>query len=219
MSQSSYTVYKHANRASNQVALTFDDGPNPPCTEELIEIFGAAGVRATFFVVGKWVQAYPRTVDRLLANNHVIGNHGYSHVPGTCDFEESELAIAHLTGRRSRFIRAPYFNQLAYADLRPAFLERVQIVHADVVAHDYRSKTAEEILENIFHKGTVQGGTIICLHDGAETPNAGERILRPLPMVRAMPTIIERIRDMGLELVGLDEMELVESTDNAENAG
>lgn len=205
---SQLNIIERATLPTHKVALTFDDGPNPPCTEELLEIFDSRGVRGTFFVLGKWVEAYPRTVERLLAANQVIGNHGYSHVPGECDFEAGEIAIAHLTGRRSRFIRAPYFNQRAYVGLQPAFLEQVQIVHADVVANDFRAESPQEILANIFDAGHLQGGSILCMHDGAESPNARERLLRPLPLVRAMPMIIDRLRDMGLEVVGLDEMPL-----------
>lgn len=199
-------IIQRASQATNKVALTFDDGPNPPCTEELIQILDDKGVRGTFFVVGKWAEAYPRTVDRLLASNHIIGNHGYSHVPGENDFEAGEIAIAHLTGRRAKYIRAPYFNEGAYSGLSAEFLSLVQVIHADVVAGDFRCTAPQEIIANIFEPGELRGGSIICLHDGAESPNPRTRLLRPLPLIQALPTIIDRIRDMGLEVAGLDEM-------------
>jgi peptidoglycan-N-acetylglucosamine deacetylase len=205
------TIHQHGRRDSNHVAITFDDGPNPPCTEEMIDIFNGAGARGNFFLIGKWVEAFPKTVERLLAGNHVIGNHGYSHEQGVGDFEAAELAIAHAIGRRSRFIRAPYFNQQAYDGMRPEFMRLVRVIHADVVAFDFRCKTAEEILDNVFAQGKVRGGSIICLHDGAELSNASVRVLRPLPVVDALPHIIARVREMGLEIVGLDEMQFEEA--------
>ena len=56
-----------------KIALTFDDGPNPPRTEEILEILAAKGARATFFVIGKWAERWPRTLERIVAGGHVVG--------------------------------------------------------------------------------------------------------------------------------------------------
>src|SRR5689334_11503346 len=63
-----------------QVALTFDDGPTAEGTAELLELLGARGIKATFFLVGKNALAHPRLVRQLVEEGHLVGNHSFSHV-------------------------------------------------------------------------------------------------------------------------------------------
>lgn len=70
--------YKHGRCSERKVALTFDDGPNPPRTEQILAILRDAGVHATFFVMGKWAEHFPDTVRRMVADGHLVGNHGYA---------------------------------------------------------------------------------------------------------------------------------------------
>src|SRR5690242_17870155 len=64
---------------SNQLALTFDDGPHPQYTPKILEALGEAGVRATFFVLGSQVERHPEIVAKMIEGGHEIGNHTYSH--------------------------------------------------------------------------------------------------------------------------------------------
>ena len=61
------------------VALTYDDGPNPPYTDRLLDVLAQHNVKATFFMIGKRIERHPETVSRVIAEGHQIGNHTYSH--------------------------------------------------------------------------------------------------------------------------------------------
>src|ERR1019366_3048145 len=72
-------LYWHGDAAAKKIALTFDDGPNEPYTAEILKILKENQVRATFFLLGKNVEADPQTARDILASGHVIGNHSYDH--------------------------------------------------------------------------------------------------------------------------------------------
>ncbi|MBV8727160.1 MAG: polysaccharide deacetylase family protein, partial [Candidatus Eremiobacteraeota bacterium] len=61
------------------VALTYDDGPNPPYTDRILDVLAREKVRATFFVVGRAVAAYPQTMRHIIAGGHAVGNHTWDH--------------------------------------------------------------------------------------------------------------------------------------------
>ena len=61
------------------VALTYDDGPSPPYTDQLLDVLAKHDVKATFFMIGNRIEKYPETVNRVIAEGHQIGNHSYSH--------------------------------------------------------------------------------------------------------------------------------------------
>jgi len=69
----------HGISGKNAVAITFDDGPDPATTPDLLNLLARHGVPATFFVTGRHVDAYPDLVDKILSNGHSVGNHTYSH--------------------------------------------------------------------------------------------------------------------------------------------
>src|SRR5208282_5085830 len=68
-----------APRMPGELALTFDDGPNPACTPRLLDILAAGGVHANFFLLGTFARQEPELVRRILAAGHLIGNHSWSH--------------------------------------------------------------------------------------------------------------------------------------------
>ena len=75
---SSIVFHSHVN-GEDKIAITFDDGPHPRYTPQILSILEEFGVRATFFVVGENVEYYPELVGRILAAGHEIGNHTYDH--------------------------------------------------------------------------------------------------------------------------------------------
>jgi peptidoglycan/xylan/chitin deacetylase (PgdA/CDA1 family) len=203
-------VYTHGRRDRPQVALTFDDGPNPPRTDQILDILAARQVRATFFVLGKRVERFPRTLERLMHAGHVIGNHSYLHAPHTGDFDRAEAAVAELTGRPSRFVRAPYAHADSCAQSPLARSPAVKIVNADVSPRDFALTDPAEIVRRTLDSPALAGGSIVVLHDGAELEDDAGRLARPVPMIEALPAIIDGLRARGLQLVGLDELELVD---------
>jgi peptidoglycan-N-acetylglucosamine deacetylase len=202
--------YPHARRDQMKVALTFDDGPNPPRTDQVIEILNSRGVRGTFFVLGMWVERFPQSLERMAKSGHVIGNHGYEHRIGIGDFDRAEAIIANVLGKPSQFIRAPYFKCEAYNQLHPFFYKQIKIIHSDILANDWSALAPEPIVDAVLNDPGLAGGSIIDLHDGSENPIDRWRLARPVPMIEALPAMIDDLIARGFELVGVDEMEFTE---------
>lgn len=198
--------YRHASRNEPKVALTFDDGPNPPRTEEVIDVLEAHGVRGSFFVIGKWVEQFPRTVERLIAGGHVVGNHSHDHAIRVSDYDRAEAVIGHVTGRRSRYVRPHSFDFASANNSLVGRLDGTLIIDADVNPRDYALNDADEIVRNTLEHPELGNGSIIDLHDGSEISDIAQRHSRALPMIEALPAIITGLKERGYEIVTLDEM-------------
>jgi peptidoglycan/xylan/chitin deacetylase (PgdA/CDA1 family) len=205
-----YPVYLRGVATEPKVALTFDDGPNPPRTEQVLAILARADVRATFFLMGKWVERFPRTVERLIAAGHLIGNHGYSGQGWIGDYDAAEAVIGHCTGQPSRYLRAHTFNHAAFFQSMVARQGEGRAIGLDVDSKDWQTADAESVVRNVLDHPALGPGSIITFHDGAEYEEAAIRLQRPLPMLEALPRIIEGLRGRGLACVRLDEMALAE---------
>jgi hypothetical protein len=86
----------------------------------------------------------------------------------------------------------------------------VKIVNADVSPRDFALTDPAEIVRRTLDSPALAGGSIVVLHDGAELEDDAGRLARPVPMIEALPAIIDGLRARGLQLVGLDELELVD---------
>jgi peptidoglycan/xylan/chitin deacetylase (PgdA/CDA1 family) len=203
-------IYPHGVRTGNSVALTFDDGPNPPRTEQVLALLAEAKVHATFFVIGKWVERFPESVRRISAGGHLIGNHGYSGRGHIGDYDEAETVISHLTGMPCRFFRAHTFDYGAYFQSVVSSLPDSRVVHSDVRAIDYQITDPNEIIHRVLDDPALGPGSIINLHDGGEMDDAAIRLQQPLAMIAALPHVIAGLTAKGLRCVRLDEMELAE---------
>lgn len=208
----SFPIYTHGRRDQAKVALTFDDGPNPPRTDQILEILAAANVRATFFVLGKWAERWPKAFERIVKAGHVIGNHSHMHDPEVGDFDRAEAVIANLLGHPTGFLRAHYFHYHLCQQSPVALAPAMKIVDSDVNPADYSLTDPDEIASRVLQSKDLQGGSIIDLHDGSETESDAERLARPLPMISALPRLIDELKLRGYSLVGLDAMELVDPT-------
>lgn len=202
--------YKHGRRDQMKVALTFDDGPNPPRTDQIMDILSGRGARATFFVLGKWVERFPQACERIIASGHSFGNHSYLHQAHVGDFDRAEAVIGNLLGRPTRFLRAHYFNFFTCLFSPVALSAEMKIVDADVNPADYSESDPQSIIDSTLNHPSLAGGSIIDLHDGSESDDDALRLAQPLPMIRALPAIIDGLQARGFELVTLDEMELVD---------
>jgi len=201
----------HGRRDRRKVALTFDDGPNPPRTDQVMEILASRGVRATFFVIGKWVEKWPRALERIMHAGHVIGNHSYAHFRNIGDFDRAEATITAVTGKPSRFLRIHYLNNFAVAMSSPlATSPEVRIIDADVNPADYSQTDPQEILRRVLESPNLGGGSIIDLHDGSESEDDAARLSRPSAMIGMLPDLIDGLQKRGYQIVGLDEMEFTE---------
>lgn len=202
--------YTHGRRDQMKVALTFDDGPNPPRTDQVIEILNSRGARGTFFILGKWAERWPQALERIVKQGHVVGNHSYDHHAHLGDFDRAEAAIGNVIGRPTKFLRAHYFNFFACLYSPVARSKHMKIVDSDVNPADWAKSDQQAIVEATLNHPALMAGSIIDLHDSSETTDDGLRLSRAVPMIEALPAIVDGLQAKGYQLVGLDEMELVD---------
>ena len=177
--------------ADRRVYLTFDDGPIPEATPEILEILKCHNVCATFFMVGDNIRKYPEIAEAVRRDGHSIGSHTFSHLQGlktaTGLFLEDVAKGAAAAGDTPLF-RPPH------GLLKPAQWHRLKrqgyrIVFFDVVSRDYDSEVTAEELERIVMK-RIRPGSIVVFHDSIRTISKLRVALHPL---------IERIRREGYE--------------------
>lgn len=192
--------------ARREIALTFDDGPDPAVTPQVLDLLDAAGARATFFCVGEDVQRHPALARAIVARGHAVENHTQRH-PNAFGFfgpggYRAELAAAQTTleqvvGQRPTFFRAPF-------GIRNPFLDpAVQSLDLHYVSWTRRGlDTIDHDVARV-HRRLVQSlaaGDILVLHDGAKS------MRRAQPTVLAvLPRVLDSIRERNLVSVTLRE--------------
>ena len=181
------------------VSLTFDAAWGNEDTQQLIDILGKYGVKATFFVVGDWVSKYPESVKALSDAGHEIMTHSDDHahfsqlssekikenIKNSCD------KIEKVTGIRPQLFRCPYgeYDDHVIQTLTDMGMKTIQW---DVDSLDWKDLTADEIFQRVTSK--TQAGSIILFHNAAKnTPEA-------------LPSIIENLIGNGYRLVPVGEL-------------
>ena len=165
------------------IALTFDDGPHEK-TIEVLDLLLKYKAKATFFCIGKQIEKYPKTVERILAEGHNIGNHSYSHSNWNGFFSSKKIAseieqtnklIEQLVKVKSRFYRPPF--GVTNPNIAKAISQTNQItIGWNIRSLDTVIKNENVILERI--KKRVQPGSIVLLHDtSAKTVSVLEQLL------------------------------------------
>ena len=199
--------FNGVERGSRRLALTYDDGPNDPCTLQLMEVLARYDVKATFFVVGKFVRERPDIVRELVAAGHAIGNHTYTH-PNLIfvstpelkrQIEQTNEAIFDACGVRPSLFRPPFGGR------RPGTFSTAREygmlpVMWRVTCYDWSAKSSESI-EHKAERG-IRGGDVILLHDGDHLRMGGDRS----HTVRATENLIRRYQQRGFEFVTVPEM-------------
>lgn len=155
-----------------EVALTFDDGPNPPYTDRILDVLHAEHVTATFFLVGRAVVAYPRTVRRIVRDGDVIGNHTWDHAhliiesPAAIrsELERTSTAIERVAGVRPQLMRPP-FGARDFAVIAQAHALGYQVVMWSVPLPDDWEQPGDATIARRVIDDTSDG-SIIVLHDG-----------------------------------------------------
>jgi len=164
-------VQRGLGSARAELGLTFDDGPDPKTTPLVLEALAAAGVRATFFVLGERAAAHPRLVGRIAEEGHELALHGWRHRHGWirapweayADVVRGARELERLTGSRPRFFRPPHG---AYTWAQQAAVRRLGLtpVHWTVEAHDWHPKYGPaDVVERV--TAEVMLGDIIVMHD------------------------------------------------------
>jgi peptidoglycan/xylan/chitin deacetylase (PgdA/CDA1 family) len=201
-----------APKRPEEFCLTFDDGPNPEVTPRLLEVLERAGVRATFFVIGRFVRECPELVREIRAAGHVVGNHTETHPWLAWQTERrireelsgASAAIEDVLGENVRYFRCPHGAR------RPAVLRVVREmgmvpVQWNAICQDWKPLGAEEILRRAVRgveRNRRRGvGTNVVLHDGGPEGLGAPR----MDTVRAVEMLLERYS--GAKFVGVDAWE------------
>src|SRR5919204_136687 len=203
------TLYHQGAGDAHEVALTFDDGPDPEWTPRVLDILKAAKVKAAFFLVGVNAERYPNLVRRIVDEGHEIGNHTYYHPNlALCwpehvrlELNATQLLIQTLTGRATTLFRPPYAADTSpsqLADLMPLQIAQDQnylVVLENIDPQDWAKPGADVILQRI--KQQRHDGNIILLHDAG-----GDRS----QTVEALPRIIKYLQARNDSIVPLSKL-------------
>lgn len=179
-----------------KVALTFDDGPHPVCTPQLLDGLKKRDVKVTFFVTGENVESYPEIVKRASEDGHLIGNHTFHHVQLTAansdDFKKEIIStndiIQEVTGKETSFIRPPYGSW----DKKYEKELNMFPVLWDVDPLDWCSTNVDKIVRSVL-AGTKEN-SIILMHDSYDST------------VTAALQVVDILKAEGYEFVTVDEI-------------
>lgn len=190
---------------TSSVALTFDDGPSED-TPRILDILRAYDLKATFFMLGRQVEAFPEIARTVAADGHEIGNHSYSHplylfrsrTETHLQLERAQRIIFEVTGREPRLARPPcgVRTPAYFAAARRLGLRTVQW---DVAGFDWKERTSTEIAESVLRD--VTAGSIVLLHD-ADSARKRDRSAT----VAALPIIIEGLKAGELRVAPLSQL-------------
>ena len=179
---------------SDEVYLTFDDGPTPEVTEWILETLSKYEAKATFFCLGKNAEMHPELFRQLVEQGHKIGNHTYSHQKGWGMSLERYLEDVEFANQllKSDLFRPPY-GRVTPAQAR-RLSEHYNLVMWDVLSCDYSQWVSPRAcLHNVTKH--VRGGSIVVFHDSRKA----FRNLR-----YALPRSLQYIKDQGLKCVTLE---------------
>lgn len=192
----------HAN-TSKKIALTFDDGPHPRYTKEILEILAEYGIHATFFFVGENVIYYPDTAREVAERGHEIGNHTYTHISPNQknngavlrkELARCEAAIQQVTDTSPKLFRPPQgsWNEELCSIARE---REYEIILWNIDTLDWAHTPAEQISRHVLER--VQSGDIILMHDYHS---------KVCTTTEALRTIIPALLARGFHFVTVSEL-------------
>ncbi|MGE5511292.1 MAG: glycosyltransferase [Bacteroidota bacterium] len=208
---SSTTVTRWGARDDKVVALTFDDGPDPIYTPQILDVLAAKGVKATFFVVGSSGVVNSHLLKRIYDEGHDLGNHTFTHLNSAevssehlkFELNATQRLLEATVGARSRLFRPPYA-----ADLEPTTIDGAEALRVsgslgyltigmNIDPKDWMRPIARQIVANTVAGAKNGEGNVILLHDagGIRTPT-----------IAALPEIIDRLHAEGFRFVTIHEL-------------
>ena len=192
---------------TKQIALTYDDGPNDPHTLKLLDVLAKHNVKATFFMIGRFVRERPDIARAVAEAGHVIGNHTFTHpllifesaAQTRSELETCRAALTDAIGEHSNLFRPPFGGRRP-ATLRIARELSLQTVMWNLTGYDWNAPPAAEIEKKVSRQ--IRGGDVILLHDGGHKAMGADRS----QTVLATDSLIQRYKDQGYEFVTVADM-------------
>lgn len=197
-----------------EVVLTFDDGPHPQYTRQILDALAAQCTKATFFEVGRMIKEFPDVAKQVQAEGHTVGTHTYTHrnLAGASNAQAEQqiestfnLAQATLPNGVAPFFRFPYLSDPKR--VRDYLAKRnIAVMGIDVDSFDWRVRTQEKVMHNVFSTLDKTGKGIILFHDiHANT-------------AKSIPAVLAELKARGYKVVHLVPKSHLETVAMAEPA-
>jgi peptidoglycan-N-acetylglucosamine deacetylase len=212
---------RHTNYPQ-KLAITFDDGPNPAITPQLLDLLARHNAKATFFLIGKFVTECPALAKEIVNRGHVVGNHTETHpalaICGPTETQDElrrcSEAILQATWANPRFFRPPYGFRNPWVGGIATRLQ-MKVAMWTLLPGDWRAPSAEWLIPRLQpiaarakdnlagsqRAAPAAGGDILCLHDGSQRAQNTDRT----PTLKTLEHWLPRWRDLGLEFVTMDQ--------------
>lgn len=203
-------IVNHGSLEEQVIALTFDDGPHPKYTNEILDLLKEYDIKATFFVLGKFAEAYPDIIKRQWEEGHEIGNHTYSHIDTKKvtkevlldEYERTQNIIFQLTNNKPKLFRPPYgsFNNNTI-DIMETNNSVIVLWSAHQDSKDWKNPEVKKIVDTTL--SNLRNGDIILFHDYVYFENSNT--------VEALKRIIPELKKRGYRFVTVSELIHLES--------
>lgn len=185
------------------VALTFDDGPHPYFTPMLLEVLSQERAPATFFLLGRQVEKYPRIAARIVREGHELGNHGYSHRAMRFlswkdiyrEIRKTERLVAYHVGVKTTLFRPPY-GEIVPMIVNVNRYAGYKLIRWSIDPKDWdQSRNAATIAEHVLT--AVKPGDVLLFHDGGRNQEEA---------IQAVRQIIRVLKKQGYQFVTVSQL-------------
>ena len=181
------------------VYLTFDDGPVPAITSQILDTLKEYNVKATFFMIGSYAAKNPDMVKRVFDEGHTVASHSYTHQKSMFnsleafkkEINDSVDTLEEITGEKVKFFRLPYGTKIGESYKNFLDEKGLTIVKWNCESYDSRTatKTAEQILEGVKNTKPAKGDVVVIMHDTYGKQKTAD----------ALPSVIEYFESINYE--------------------
>ncbi len=195
----------HGERNSNKIAITFDDAPLEPYTNQVLDLLQQHNIKALFFLIGKQIKGNETIVQRIVNEGHIIGNHSFSHINTFPifsvkkmieDTQQCDAEIERVTGKKVRLFRPPF----GVTNPRVAAMVAQQNYHSigwSLRSYDTTITNQNKLMQRCLV--SVRGGDVVLFHDWGKHTLA------------ILPEWIAAVNKKGLKIVRADELLRIEA--------
>ena len=196
-------IYRSVGGADGRIALTFDDGPHPRYTRQILEILKREGVKATFFVIGENIGYYDEgIISEIIADGHELGNHTFNHEHTSkmneADFYRDVRACHELIKSKYNYEMRLFRPPEGYIDEKVKAIAReldYSIIIWSIDTRDWEHVASKTIATNV--ERDAKSGDIILMHDYVSKPNT---------TIDALEEIIKNLKREGYSFVSVSEL-------------